>query len=116
MPASTHDFVIEQGTDDDKPMIWLDSAGNPVNLTGCTARMQIRPSVSSETILLELTTENGGITLGGATGKITLNFTEATTSSLAKGGVYDLEIVIGGKVKRLIQGTIAISKQVTRNV
>lgn len=116
MPAAIYNFEIEQGTDYDKPTVWKDSTGNPVNLTGYTARMQLRPSVSSETILLELTTENGGITLGGATGEITLHFTESNTSPLVKGGVYDLEMIIGGKVKRLVQGTITVSREVTRNV
>lgn len=116
MAAATHDFEIEQGTDYDKPIVWKDSAGAPVNLSGYAARMQLRPSLSSDTVLLDLTTENGGITLGGATGEIFLHFTEANTSPLTKGGVYDLEVIIGGKVKRLIQGAISISKEVTRNV
>ncbi len=116
MPAVTHDFEIEQGIDYDKPLVWKDSTGNPVNLTGYTARMQLRPSVSSETVLLDLTTENGGITLGGATGEITLHFTESNTSPLVKGGVFDLEMIIGGKVKRLVQGSITVSREVTRNV
>lgn len=116
MAAATHDFEIEQGTDYDKPLVWKDSAGVPVNLAGYSARMQLRPSVSSDTVLLDLTTENGGITLGGALGTITLHFTEANTSPLTKGGVYDLEVIIGGKVKRLVAGSITVSKQVTRNV
>ena len=116
MAASTHDFEIEQGTDYDKPLVWKDSTGNPVDLSGYTARMQLRPSILSDTVLINLTTENGGITLGGNTGEITLHFTEANTSPLVKGGVYDLEMVIGGKVKRLVQGTITVSREVTRNV
>lgn len=116
MPAANYDFEIEQGTDYDKSLVWRDSTGNLVNLTGYTARMQLRPSVSSDTVLLDLTTENGGITLGGATGEITLHFTEANTSPLVKGGVFDLEMIIGGKVKRLVQGSITVSREVTRNV
>ena len=116
MTAAVYTFAIEQGADYDKPLVWRDSTGNPVNLTGYTARMQLRPSVSSDTVLLDLTTENGGITLGGATGEITLHFTESNTSPLVKGGVYDLEMIIGGKVKRLVQGSITVSREVTRNV
>ena len=116
MPAAIYDFEIEQGTTLNKGLVWKDSTGALVDLSGYTARMQLRPSVSSDTVLLELTTENGGITLGGATGEIFLHFTEANTSPLTKGGVYDLEVIIGGKVKRLIQGAISISKEVTRNV
>lgn len=36
-----------------------------LDLTGCTARMQIRNKVSSPDILCELTTENGGIVIDG---------------------------------------------------
>ena len=116
MAAATHDFEIEQGTDYDKPIVWKDSTGAPVNLSGYAARMQLRPSVSSDTVLLNLTTENGGITLGGALGTITLHFTDAQTSALTKGGVYDIEVVTAGNVTRLIQGAISLSKEVTRNV
>lgn len=116
MPAAIYDFEIEQGTTLNKQMVWKDSTGAPVDLSGYTARMQMRPSVSSDTVLLNLTTENGGITLGGALGTITLHFTDAQTSALTKGGVYDIEVVTGGNVTRLIQGAISLSKEVTRNV
>ena len=116
MAAATYDFEIEQGTTLNKQMVWKDSTGAPVDLSGYTARMQLRPSISSDTVLLDLTTENGGITLGGALGTITLHFTDAQTSALTKGGVYDIEVVTGGNVTRLIQGAISLSKEVTRNV
>lgn len=116
MPAGLYNFEIEQGSTLDKGFLWKDSLGNPVNLSGYSARMQVRSKVTSEDVLLELTTENGGITLGGGQGTITLHFTEANTSPMPKGGVYDLEMVIGGKVKRLVQGTITVSREVTRNV
>lgn len=116
MAAANHDFEIEQGTTLDKPFIWKDSTGTPVDLSGYTARMQLRPSKSSDTVLVDLTTENGGITLGGPTGEITLHFNEAITMPLLKGGVYDVEVIIDGKVRRLIEGAITISRGVTRNV
>ena len=116
MPAAIYDFEIEQGTDYDKPLVWKDGTGSPVNLVGYTARMQLRPSISSDTVLLDLTTENGGITLGGVLGTITLHFTAAQTAALTEGGVYDLEMIVGGNVTRLIQGAISLSKEVTRNV
>lgn len=116
MPAATYDFEIEQGTTLNKGLVWKGSTGAPVDLSGYTARMQLRPSVSSDTVLLDLTTENGGITLGGALGTITLHFTAAQTAALPKGGVYDLEMIIDGNVTRLIQGAVSLSKEVTRNV
>lgn len=114
MAAGNYDFTIEQGATLKTDFIWRDDAGALVNLTGATARMQIRPNVSSEEILLELTTENGGLILGGETGKVTMLITAAQSSLMVRGGVYDLEIVIGSVVTRLLQGTVAISKEVTR--
>lgn len=115
MTAAVYNFVLEQGTDKELSLIWKDSVGTPVDLTGYTARMQMRPSKSSETVLLDLSTENGLIQLGGVTGAISLIFTEALTNTLTRSGVYDLELNSGNKVTRLIEGEITLSKGVTRD-
>ena len=50
---------IQQGATFNPPAIyWKDSAETPINLTGWTARMQIRPAVNSDTVLMELNTED----------------------------------------------------------
>ena len=116
MPASVHNFTIEQGTTLVKEFIYKDPLGSPIDLTGCTARMQMRPSKTSGTVFLDMTTENGGIQLGGTSGKLTLVFTEAMTSGLTRSGVYDLELVNGPTVIRFIEGEIIVSKEVTRHV
>ena len=78
--------------------------------------MQVRPNVASSTVLLDLTTENGGIALGGINGTVSVHATAAMTQLVTgKSAVYDIEIIApGGAVKRLIMGTIAISPEVTR--
>ena len=60
-------LTIYQGATFRKRLTWKGPlpAQTPIDLTGCTARMQVRPEVESSTVLLELTTANGGITLGG---------------------------------------------------
>lgn len=115
MPAVVYNLEIEQGTTFTQTFVKKDGGGLPVNLTDYTARMQIRPSISSGTVMLELTTENGGILLGGVTGEITLVFTEANTKALTRNGVYDLELDSGSTVERLLQGEVIISKEVTRD-
>jgi hypothetical protein len=89
----------------------------PVDLTGYTARMQIRASVGAQTVLLELTTENGGITLGGAAGMVTRTITEAQAAAVGfTSGVYDLELVdADGAVTRLAEGLVSVSPEVTRD-
>lgn len=89
---------------------------NPIDITGATARMQFRENVASSDIVAELTTENGGITLGGATGEIELYLSNTDTTAITpQNGVYDLEIVMpDGDVNRLMEGTAVFVDEVTR--
>ena len=108
-------LTILQGATFRKRWTWR-PGGVPMDFTGCTARMQVRPEYDSPTVLLDLTTENGGITLGpdgeirlwvGATQTATINW---------EGGVYDLEIQYAAgpdHVDRLLQGSVAVSDEVT---
>lgn len=116
MAAATYDFEIEQGATLLKPIQWKDSAGNAVNLTGCTARMQIRRSVASEEVLLELTNANGKLSITPLTGTVTMIFSATTTAAFTwSRAKYDLEIVSAdGTVTRLIEGEITVSKEITR--
>lgn len=87
----------------------------PWNFTGYTARMQVRRTVDSSTVIISLTTENGRITLGGATGIIELNISAADTAAITSSGVYDLEIIASnGVVDRIMQGNFTLSQEVTR--
>lgn len=116
MAAGTYDFEIEQGTTFNKEFLYKDVNDDPVNLSGYTARMQVRSTVSSADVLLSLTTSNGRITMGGAAGTIDLDLTATDTAAITwRRGVYDLEIVSSnGTVTRLLQGVITISREVTR--
>jgi hypothetical protein len=116
MTAGYYDFIFEQGATFSKTFIYKDSNEAVVNLTGYTARMQIRSYKDSPTILLSATTENGKIVITPALGKIVASFT-AAEASIGKIGkaVYDLEIVSpAGAVTRLVEGAITNSLEVTR--
>lgn len=116
MAAATHDILIEQGATFQLNLVWKDSLGAPINLTGYTARMQVRQKIADAAPLLSFTTENGAITLGGTAGTIAIVGLATLTDALTvKSGVYDLELVSGGGiVTRLIEGAVTISPQVTR--
>jgi molybdopterin-binding protein len=87
----------------------------PVNLTGYTARMQVREKHTSATTIVSLTTENGGITLGGDEGTIDVYIAPGVTETfVAKEYVYDLELVTGSNVYRIIEGKFIVSPEVTR--
>lgn len=118
MTASILPIEIEQGATFIKHLTWqLGVPSVPVDLTGCTARMQVRERAESLLALLTLTTENGGITLGGATGTISIRADAAKTQQVVKrAGVYDLEVEFpDGTVRRLIGGPVVISPGVSRD-
>lgn len=117
MAAAKLKLVIEQGATFRKTLTW--SAGTPavlVDLTGCTARMQIRSEIASPDILVDMTTENGGITLGGVAGTIVMYISPVDTAALSwTTGAYDLEIIFSSTdVRRLLYGPVTVSPEVTR--
>lgn len=116
MSAASYNFTIEQGATLRKQIIWKDGAGALINLTGYSAKMQIRKTVTSIDPLVELSTTNSKISLGTTNGTITLILSAADTADFDwTSGVYDLELTSAdGVVTRLIQGTITVSRGVTR--
>ena len=117
MPAAKLKLTIEQGATFRKSLTWkVGTPAVPVDLTGCTARMHIRSTIPSATVLHELTTENGGITLGGTAGTIMMYISPTQTALMAwTAGVWDVEIVTAaGDVTRLLYGPVTVSPEVTR--
>ena len=112
-PAATYNIICDQGATFARQITWKDSAGAAVNLTNYTARMQVRPTVDSSTLTLELTTTNGRITLGGSAGTIDLTVL-ASAMTMEGEYVYDLELVTGTTVVRLVQGYFTVRAEVTR--
>ena len=116
MAATTYDLTIEQGATFSLVITYKDN-DTPVSLVGYTARMQVRSTMESATVLIELTTgADARIVLGGAAGTITMTISATDTAALTAGrAVYDLELISGGGVvTRLIQGVCTISRNVTR--
>lgn len=116
MTAAAYDFVIEQGATLNKTFVWKSSDGVVIPLTGYTARMQIRATVSSPDILLELSTSNGLIVITPNAGQIALICGPTVTSVITwRRGKYDLELTSPtGVVTRLLYGEVEVSKEVTR--
>jgi hypothetical protein len=115
MVAGVHDITIEQGATFTLSVIWKDSNDTPIDVTGYTARMQLRQKYNSETAALSLTSAAGDIVLGGAAGTIVVTAAATVTDDIPfRTGVYDLELVNGTVVTRLLQGCATISPEVTR--
>lgn len=116
MSAVTYNLVIDKGATFQQRFTWKDSDGAVINLTGYTARMHIRETIAAATTIVELTTENGRITLGGVAGTIDLEVAAAVTAAITQSsGFFDLEMVApSGKVTRLVQGRVQFSPETTR--
>ena len=127
MAAAKYSFVIEQGATLDFQLDWTDDSGNPIDLTGMHARMQIRPSVESSQVFLNLSSSlsdscGTGLNLSGSTGTNPLSsgsigvYVSAASSSILNfnEAYYDLEVVNGCEVYRLLEGKVRLSKNVTR--
>ena len=86
----------------------------PMDLTGYTARLAVKDKIGG-TVLLSLTTENGGIAIDNTKKTITLTVAATETDDFTwTRGVYDLEMVSPtGVVTALISGSVSISKEVT---
>lgn len=117
MPAGTLNLPpIEKGATFRHQIVWKDSNGTPINLTGCTARAQVREDYDSTSVLLSYTTENGRLTLGGTAGTIDFYVSDTDTEALlGEGGKYDLEIAHpSGDVTRLVEGAQKFKPEITR--
>ena len=110
-------LTILQGSTFRKRWTWK-PGGVPMDFTGCKARMQVRAEIDSTAVLLELTTENGGIVLGAEPGAIDLYIKATDTAVITwESGVFDLEVQYAAgpdEVDRLIYGTVTVSREVTR--
>lgn len=141
MTAAARNLTIEQGATFTLGFAWhragpevdgVVTPGDPYDLTGCTARMQIRKK-QGEAPLVTATSEDastpeaiaagaGRIVLGGETGRIDITLTDADTDLLVvKAAVYDLEIVwplqsgeLRPRVDRLLKGSVTVDPNITQ--
>jgi len=113
--AGTYSTTIITGETFGRVITWQDSSGSPYDLTGFSARMQLRTK-SGGTLVKELNTTSGGIVLGGSAGTITVSISAADTAALTpQDMVYDLFVTSGsGIVTRLLVGSIPVVKSVTQ--
>jgi hypothetical protein len=126
MAAGRYSFVIEQGATTNIQINWTDASGSAIDLSGYHSRMQIRPGVQSDTIYLSLssslTADGTGINLSGSnfetplqSGSMAIYISADTTTDLDfNEAYYDLEMVNGSVVTRLLEGKVKLSKNVTR--
>ena len=113
--AGKYGFMLDQGATW-RTVLAVDVDGIPLDLTGYTARMQARSTVTDAETVFSWTSTGGELLIDGPAGTITLNIPDTVTAAYAAGAyVYDLEIESAdGTTTRLLQGPFTISAEVTR--
>lgn len=118
MAAGVYNTVIERGATFSLTVTYKDASANPVDLTGWTVRMQVRETPADSSPIL--TSEGGSPTIvltKNSSGVITATITAATTSALTQTTAYydiEAEETATGLVRRVLQGRIIISVEITR--
>jgi hypothetical protein len=116
--ATFHNASIDQGSLFELNILAQNSDKSIMDLTGYDARMQVRETVESVTVLLAASTGDGRITINAPGGvvmiRIGADITSALTFNTAR---YDVEVYKAGDlttVKRLVEGNISLHPEVTR--
>lgn len=121
MAATRYDLPLRQNSDYDLVVqAWADDAHTvPLNITGYTAKLIIRPTARSTTIydtISVVASPATGLTINGPAGQITLHITAAQTLTYTWiSAVYDL-IIIGpssNPQKCIAEGDVSVSSRVT---
>jgi hypothetical protein len=126
MAAGRYSFIIEQGSTLDFEIQYKDSNNVPIDLTGYSGRMQIRSTIDSPTPIITLSSslnaDGTGLNFSGSngttpptSGSIGIYISAASSSAFTfTTAVYDLEIVSGSRVTRILEGGVSLSREVTR--
>ena len=113
MAAGTYNFTLEQGTTFIRSLT-LQENGAAMNLTGYSVASQMRSTHDSSTVVgtfaCTVSNSTGGV--------IQMNMTSSASGAIEEGiYVYDVEITSSGgsgTVKRILQGTVTVTPEVTR--
>lgn len=110
-----YNFTIYEGARFERLFQIRNSDGANLDTTGYTVRMQARRSISTTATVLSLASGDNQISINSS-GLITLAIPASVTATLPGSEVlaYDIEIVSGVIVDRVLMGSITISAEVTR--
>ena len=87
----------------------------PLNLTGYTGTMTVRPFVGASTTTVVASTANGLMVFDAANGRVTVTISATTTGAIAAGRYsYDLVLTSGATVTRYLEGKFIVTGAVTQ--
>ena len=106
--TASYNICVEQGA-----YLSIPITVDGLLLTGATAEMDIRETLSSTSVVMTLSTTNGRITIVDQL--VTLILTAEETSAFTKQCVYDLFITTSDSKKyKILKGKVLVEFSVTR--
>ena len=120
IPANDTGFCIIQGARTERHYRWkLNDV--PQDITGAVINANFRARYTSNDSVFELSTATGEIALTNPTnGEFTVTLEEATTTAYQPAQkesslYFDIEIILGGRTDRIIEGVATFSAEITRD-
>jgi hypothetical protein len=87
----------------------------PLNLTGYTGTMTVRPFVGASTTTVVASTANGAMVFTALTGQVAVTLSATITGAIAAGRYsYDLVLDSGATVTRYLEGKFIVTGAVTQ--
>jgi hypothetical protein len=113
--AGQKNFEVDQNATFSFIIEYKDNNGLPINLTGATAKMQVRDQKGGAKLAFSLTSPSGGITITPLLGKLTIKMTPTQTNKLFyPKSSYDVMITDSNSNKiKLLEGYMTLSRSVT---
>jgi hypothetical protein len=114
--ATQKNFEVDQNATFTFQVVYtLDDEITPIDLTGASAKMQVRDTKGGSKLAFSLTSPSGGITIDGPSGTLTIKITPTQTNKLFyPKSSYDIMVVDsnGNRIK-LLEGFMTLSRSVT---
>jgi len=113
--AGQKNFEVDQNATFLFIVEYKDNDGLPIDLTGSTAKMQVRDTKGGSKLAFSLTSPAGGITITPLLGKLTIKMTPTQTNKLFyPKSSYDIMVTDsnGNKIK-MLEGFMTLSRSVT---
>jgi hypothetical protein len=113
--AGKKNFEVDQNATFSFIIEYKDNNGNPIDLDGSSAKLQVRDTAGGSKLAFSLTSPNGGIIIDEPNGKLTIKMTPTQTNKLFyPKSSYDIMVTDSNLNKiKLLEGFITLSRSVT---
>lgn len=113
--AGKKNFEVDQNATFTFIIEYKDNNGNPIDLDGASAKLQVRDTAGGSKLAFSLTSPSGGIIIDEPNGKLTIKMTPTQTNKLFyPKSSYDIMVTDSNLNKtKLLEGFITLSRTVT---